>query len=612
MWNASYAAVRTHLRRGAWYGEVNMHQATKPGALHFESLQAFWPALQVLAGDVDEAAESFASYYELWRRYRVLPERYDLQRHVVHPHAAAYPLRPELAESCYALYRATQSATYLRAGAAMVESLNSVARTEAGFASIKSVQTLDQEDHMTSFFLAETLKYLFLLFDDGNFLNVHAASFVLTTEGHLLPLKTVFSSVAPEHALPSAASLSSLGTVGLRHLIASAGLKHEDCLEKDELRSRARKAHTLLQQHSSQHVKVEEGARLKHDALVCGQTPLAETTTQHAHDAVHAREKNVVKAMGGDLIVRSSTRGIVASIAGGQGRLWVAAQQGDDPPALDNNKERTRLGETVVLRLAGGDRENDGDAYAEWEFEGHSESVTWRGPTHRLRLSRLDKDELSSIASWVPLQEPARGLDPQLPHTLLLVRARWCGEHVDVKTLQGAALLVRDCTAPLPTHPLHQAAQTAHALVVTESVACEAGGGPERSPGDDDHPLAWPSSAWPPPRGPPRLCEASDTVASPSAAALPAPALIVPPATHRELANAVTRELAELQLMVEPMSSVEAMRRLNQPLQGAELRAASPEYDELPGSLVLASSPSCRAPSCPPWQLVLHAPGEAC
>ena len=59
---------------------------------------------------------------------------------------------------------------------------------------------------MTSFFLAETLKYLFLLFDDGNFLNVHAASFVLTTEGHLLPLKTAFSSVAPEHALPSAAS----------------------------------------------------------------------------------------------------------------------------------------------------------------------------------------------------------------------------------------------------------------------------------------------------------------------------------------------------------------------------------------------------------------------
>tara|TARA_B110001469_G_C9508946_1_gene253781 strand:+ start:642 stop:767 length:126 start_codon:yes stop_codon:yes gene_type:complete len=39
---------------------------------------------------------------------------------------------------------------------------------------------------MTSFFLAETLKYLYLLFDESNFLNVHASSYVLTTEGHLL------------------------------------------------------------------------------------------------------------------------------------------------------------------------------------------------------------------------------------------------------------------------------------------------------------------------------------------------------------------------------------------------------------------------------------------
>ena len=85
---------------------------------------------------------------------------------------AAYPLRPELAESCYALYRATRSDFYLQAGAVMVASLNSVARTEAGFASIRSVATLEQEDHMTSFFLAETLKYLYLLFDEANFVNV--------------------------------------------------------------------------------------------------------------------------------------------------------------------------------------------------------------------------------------------------------------------------------------------------------------------------------------------------------------------------------------------------------------------------------------------------------
>ena len=69
MWNASYAAVRSHLKRGAWYGEVNMNLAGKKQATpHFESLQAFWPALQVLAGDVDEGAESFAGTVGLGRR----------------------------------------------------------------------------------------------------------------------------------------------------------------------------------------------------------------------------------------------------------------------------------------------------------------------------------------------------------------------------------------------------------------------------------------------------------------------------------------------------------------------------------------------------------------
>eukprot|EP00964_Phaeocystis_antarctica_P112093 scaffold76310_cov72-Phaeocystis_antarctica.AAC.2 len=297
MWNASYAAVRTHLKKGAWYGEVNMHLTSKQQATpHFESLQAFWPALQVLAGDVDEAAQSFAAFYEIWRRYRVLPERYDLQRQVVHPHVAAYPLRPELAESCYALYRATRSDAYLQAGAVMVASLNSVARTDVGFASIRSVITLEQDDHMTSFFLAETLKYLYLLFDEANFLNVHAASYVLTTEGHLLPLKTGFSSQALSAALPSAEALSTMGTVGLRHLIVSAGLSHEDCLEKEELRTRAKQAHTLLKQLVKQRAssaskaaeaeaeaKAEVGEdkqRIKHDDLVCGQPPLSTPPNQ--------------------------------------------------------------------------------------------------------------------------------------------------------------------------------------------------------------------------------------------------------------------------------------------------------------------------------------------
>ena len=69
-----------------------------------------------------------------------------------------YPLRPELSESTYALYRATGSSRYLAMGEEMVQSLNMVARNSNGFAGIKSVINMQQEDHTPSYFLAETLK----------------------------------------------------------------------------------------------------------------------------------------------------------------------------------------------------------------------------------------------------------------------------------------------------------------------------------------------------------------------------------------------------------------------------------------------------------------------
>jgi len=49
------------------------------------------------------------------------------------------------------------------------------------------VATLELEDMMPSFFLAETAKYLYLLFDDQNFL--HDRPYVFSTEAHpfLLP-----------------------------------------------------------------------------------------------------------------------------------------------------------------------------------------------------------------------------------------------------------------------------------------------------------------------------------------------------------------------------------------------------------------------------------------
>ena len=73
-----------------------------------------------------------------------------------------YPLRPELAEATYHLYRATRAPFYLHAGREILESLDRHMRTSCGFATLHSVKDRTLEDRMESFFLAETLKYLYL------------------------------------------------------------------------------------------------------------------------------------------------------------------------------------------------------------------------------------------------------------------------------------------------------------------------------------------------------------------------------------------------------------------------------------------------------------------
>jgi hypothetical protein len=59
-------------------------------------------------------------------------------------------------------------------------------KTEAGFSGIKdvTVATPEHDDAMQSFFLAETLKYLYLLYSPKTLLPLD--KYVFTTEGHPL------------------------------------------------------------------------------------------------------------------------------------------------------------------------------------------------------------------------------------------------------------------------------------------------------------------------------------------------------------------------------------------------------------------------------------------
>ena len=62
MFLETYARIGDHVRQGDWYADVDMF-AGKPRRQHFENLQAFWPGLQVLAGDVALAARSLNAFW---------------------------------------------------------------------------------------------------------------------------------------------------------------------------------------------------------------------------------------------------------------------------------------------------------------------------------------------------------------------------------------------------------------------------------------------------------------------------------------------------------------------------------------------------------------------
>ena len=208
---AAHGATARHdaKRNLTWQFDVQREDATKVTSTRVSALQAFWPSLLLLAGaDVTAAKESFRAFWHVWRRYRSLPEVFDTRADAVVDWARDSPLRPELAESALHLHLATGDAHYLVVGRSLVDALNEISRVPCGFAAIADADTHRLDDRMDSYFFAETLKYLFLLFDlalepldrasffcegdDGvvpagrSCLRLDAALF--STEGHFVPL----------------------------------------------------------------------------------------------------------------------------------------------------------------------------------------------------------------------------------------------------------------------------------------------------------------------------------------------------------------------------------------------------------------------------------------
>ncbi|RXN16449.1 mannosyl-oligosaccharide 1,2-alpha-mannosidase IA-like protein [Labeo rohita] len=99
-----------------------------------------------------------------------------------------YILRPEVIESYMYMWRLTHDPKYREWGWEAVEALEKHCRVDAGFSGIRDVyaSTVSHDNMQQSFFLSETLKYLYLLFSDDDLLPLE--DWVFNTEAHPLPV----------------------------------------------------------------------------------------------------------------------------------------------------------------------------------------------------------------------------------------------------------------------------------------------------------------------------------------------------------------------------------------------------------------------------------------
>lgn len=96
-------------------------------------------------------------------------------------------LRPETIESLFYLWRKTGDAKYREWGWDIFQAFEGHSRIATGYVGLRDVNSGEKDDMMQSFFLAETLKYLYLLFSPSSVIPLD--EWVFNTEAH--PVKIV-------------------------------------------------------------------------------------------------------------------------------------------------------------------------------------------------------------------------------------------------------------------------------------------------------------------------------------------------------------------------------------------------------------------------------------
>ncbi|CAD5210813.1 unnamed protein product [Bursaphelenchus xylophilus] len=112
----------------------------------------------------------------------------DVEAQAVRDGERYYILRPEVVEGWFFLWRATHDQRYRDWCWAAVQAIDRHCRVEGGFSGVRNVDKVPvvHDDVQQSFILAETLKYLYLVFEDDSVIDLD--NWVFNTEAHPFPV----------------------------------------------------------------------------------------------------------------------------------------------------------------------------------------------------------------------------------------------------------------------------------------------------------------------------------------------------------------------------------------------------------------------------------------
>eukprot|EP00759_Apiculatamorpha_spiralis_P035518 PhF_6_TR36212/c0_g1_i1/m.52845/K01230/MAN1; mannosyl-oligosaccharide alpha-1,2-mannosidase len=191
MWKAAAQTIHQHT--------IHTGKYTIPGSItgnSMEHLACFSGGLMALDYSVTkntknlQLAEDIAyTCHEMYQSSasKLSPDSVVISSSGISPGDSKYILRPETVETYFYLYRVTKNQKYRDWGFEVIKACNEVLRVESGgYSGTHNVNSRSGSlnDLMESFWMAETLKYLYLLASEDSVLDI--TKFVFNTEAHPL------------------------------------------------------------------------------------------------------------------------------------------------------------------------------------------------------------------------------------------------------------------------------------------------------------------------------------------------------------------------------------------------------------------------------------------